>query len=87
MGCRMTCTRCRGTLTASHGDAEFSIGGTPVTLRGVETRICQSCGEREVVVPNIDGLHRAVRDLERKAGRPAHVDARVRRGRWEAVAA
>ncbi|MBI5488663.1 MAG: hypothetical protein HY905_15120 [Deltaproteobacteria bacterium] len=82
----MTCTRCHGNLSSCRGDAEFSVGGTPVTLCGIETSVCPSCGEREVVVPNIDGLHRVVRDLERKAGRTLHLDLRVRRGRWETAA-
>jgi putative zinc finger/helix-turn-helix YgiT family protein len=160
----MTCTVCRGKLTSERGDVDFDVSGLPVTLRGVETRVCPSCGEREVVVPNIEGLHRllarmlirkprrlsgrevrflrkylgwsgvdfaaqmgvtpetasrwetganaigttadrllrlmvvcrepvadysldALRDLERKAGRPIHLDLRVRRGRWEEAAA
>ena len=87
MRTRTTCTRCRGKLTSCHGDAEFNVGGTPVTLRGVETRACSSCGEREVVVPNIDGLHRVVRDLQPEAGRSVRVEVRVRRGRWGSAAA
>jgi putative zinc finger/helix-turn-helix YgiT family protein len=160
----MNCTVCRGKLTSERGDVRFDASGLPVILRGVETRVCRTCGEREVVVPNIEGLHRllanmlvrkprglagreirflrkylgwsgmdfaaqmgvtpetasrwetraqpisatadrllrlqvvcrrpvsdyspdALRDLERKTGRPLRLDLRVRRGEWESVAA
>ena len=160
----MNCTVCRGKLASERGDVDFDASGLPVTLHGVETRVCRSCGEREVVVPNIEGLHRALadllirkprrlagreirflrkflgwsgvdfarhmgvtpetasrwetdanaiggtadrllrlqvacrqpvadyspdalRDLERNAGRPLHLDLRVRRGQWKSVVA
>lgn len=54
----MRCTECRGKLTSERGDVNFDACGLPVILHGVETRVCSSCGEREVVVPNIEGLHR-----------------------------
>ena len=87
MGCRMTCTRCRGRLTTRRSDVDFDVSGLRVKLRGVKLRVCASCGEREVVVPNVEGLHRVVHDLERKAGRPLHLDLRMRRGEWDSTAA
>lgn len=83
----MTCTRCRGCPNSCRGDAEFDVGGTPVTLPGVQTRVCPSCVEREVVVPNIDGLHRVLRDLERQADWSLRLDVRAQRGWWQSAAA
>ena len=59
----MTCTVCRGKMTSERGDVKFDASGLPVILHGVETRVCSACGEREVVVPNIEGLHRALAEL------------------------
>ncbi len=59
----MRCVECRGKLTSERGNVNFDVSGLPVVLLGVETRVCQSCGEREVVVPNIEGLHRALAEL------------------------
>jgi putative zinc finger/helix-turn-helix YgiT family protein len=70
----MNCTVCRAKMTSERGDVDFDASGLPVILRGIETRVCPSCGEREVVVPNIEGLHRLlatilVRKPRRLAGR------------------
>ncbi|MDI7269172.1 MAG: helix-turn-helix domain-containing protein [Myxococcota bacterium] len=59
----MNCTACRGKLTSERGDVKFDVSGLPVILRGVETRVCAACGEREVVVPNIEGLHRLLTNI------------------------
>jgi putative zinc finger/helix-turn-helix YgiT family protein len=39
----------------------YDASGLPgVTLLGVEVRRCPKCGEYEVSIPNIEGLHRAI---------------------------
>src|SRR5262245_59260050 len=65
----MTCVRCGGMLKSWRGTHRYTEAGlSNVTLVGVEMRTCSRCGERELVTPHVDGLHRAIaRTLSRQA--------------------
>jgi putative zinc finger/helix-turn-helix YgiT family protein len=54
----MTCAKCGGPLRISGRKHHYVECGLPnVTLHGVEVRTCQSCGEVEAAIPNLEGLH------------------------------
>jgi putative zinc finger/helix-turn-helix YgiT family protein len=51
-------------MTTTRGAHRYIESGLPnVTLTNVEIRTCSSCGEREVVIPNIEELHRVIARL------------------------
>jgi len=57
----MTCTVCGGQTKARRENYRYDASGLPyVTLKGVEVRRCPKCGETEVAIPAIEGLHRAI---------------------------
>lgn len=66
----MKCTHCGSTMTSTRGTHRYTESGlSNVTLANVEIRTCPECGEREIVIPRIDLLHRLIaRDLIRNPG-------------------
>jgi putative zinc finger/helix-turn-helix YgiT family protein len=56
----MNCFECAGKMTSKRENVKYRAIGVPVTLVHVEVRRCQTCGEHEVVIPNVEGLHRAL---------------------------
>ncbi len=56
----MKCLMCGGGMTTARGTYRYKESGLNVTLVNVEIRRCPSCGEEEVNIPAIDGLHRAI---------------------------
>jgi putative zinc finger/helix-turn-helix YgiT family protein len=57
----MKCTACRHEMTITRGNHRYSESGLEnVILEDVEIRECPSCGEREVAIPNIETLHKAL---------------------------
>ena len=57
----MRCVQCGGPMVVTGDTHRYDESGLPdVVLKGVETRSCKNCGEREVAIPNIEGLHRAL---------------------------
>jgi putative zinc finger/helix-turn-helix YgiT family protein len=56
------------------------VAGFVVTLAGMKVHRCPECGEEEVGIPNIEGLHRALADLViRKRARLAPPEIRFLR--------
>jgi putative zinc finger/helix-turn-helix YgiT family protein len=57
----MTCVQCGAPLKSTRGAHRYTESGlSNVTLTNVELRLCASCGEREVVIPRIEELHRVL---------------------------
>lgn len=57
----MTCVECGGRLALKSRTHKYGESGLPnVVLHGVEVRGCRECGEIEVAIPNIEGLHRCI---------------------------
>ena len=57
----MTCSVCGGRLKSRRENHRYTESGlTRVTLINVEVRTCPTCGERELVIPRIEELHRVV---------------------------
>ena len=58
----MKCPECGETMKSRREEAyRYKGAGLPnVMLSGVEVRECPSCGEREVVIPRIEELHRVI---------------------------
>jgi putative zinc finger/helix-turn-helix YgiT family protein len=57
----MKCVRCGKELKATRGAHRYVESGlSDVTLLNVERRECPACGEREVVIPHIEQLHRSI---------------------------
>ena len=57
----MTCVRCGGAMTSARGTHRYTETGlSNVVLVNVEMRACSACGERELVTPRIEVLHRAI---------------------------
>jgi putative zinc finger/helix-turn-helix YgiT family protein len=58
----MRCVRCRQTRVKTTGGAyRYNESGlSDVTLVDVELRSCPDCGERSVVIPRMEGLHRVI---------------------------
>jgi putative zinc finger/helix-turn-helix YgiT family protein len=57
----MTCAACGAQLKTRRENYRYEASGLPhVTLKGVEVRRCPQCGETEVAIPAIEGLHRAI---------------------------
>ena len=57
----MKCTECGSDLKKTATTHRYVESGLPdVVLHGVEVRKCQECGEEEVAIPNLAGLHRCI---------------------------
>jgi putative zinc finger/helix-turn-helix YgiT family protein len=57
----MNCAKCGGKLRVTGSTHRYTESGLPyVVLHGVQVRKCQECGEEEVAIPNISGLHRCI---------------------------
>ena len=57
----MKCPNCRAEMKSGRENYKDDMCGLPgITLLGVEVRRCPACGEDEVVIPDIEGLHRAI---------------------------
>lgn len=55
----MKCVQCGGTMVASRENVNYRASGLPnVTLLNLEVRRCPECGDRQTVIPDIEGLHR-----------------------------
>lgn len=60
----MRCAKCGGHLRVTGSTHRYAESGLPyVVLHGVSVRKCQECGEEEVAIPNIAGLHRCIAAL------------------------
>lgn len=60
----MKCIRCEHTLKTERGAHRYAESGlSDVTLVNVEIRTCPSCGEREIVIPKMEQLHRLMADM------------------------
>jgi putative zinc finger/helix-turn-helix YgiT family protein len=66
----MKCVQCGGAMKSSRGTHRYTESGlSNVTLVNVEMRVCPQCGEREVVIPKVEMLHRLIaRALIREPG-------------------
>jgi putative zinc finger/helix-turn-helix YgiT family protein len=68
----MKCVQCGGTMKSTRSAHRYTESGlSNVTLLNVETRTCPACGEREVVIPRIEELHRLI--ARTLAESPAHL--------------
>lgn len=57
----MKCHHCGGKLTSARGTHRYTESGlSNVTLANIEIRTCPECGEREVVIPKMETLHRMI---------------------------
>jgi len=57
----MNCVKCGGTLRVvgrTHRYVESGLSN--VFLKGVDVRKCSKCGEDEVAIPNVTGLHKCL---------------------------
>ncbi len=60
----MRCAKCGGNLRVTGSTHRYAESGLPyVVLHGVQVRKCQECGEEEVAIPDIAGLHRCMAAL------------------------
>lgn len=77
----MTCEVCGAKMKARRENYRYDASGLPyVTVKGVEVRRCVGCGEIEVAIPAIEGLHRAIAAaLIRKRTRLAPAEIRFLR--------
>src|SRR2546428_271217 len=62
MAKKMKCMACREAyLTSRRETVKYDESGLSfVTLANVEVRTCPNCGEREIVLPRIEELHRVI---------------------------
>ena len=57
----MTCIECGTAMKTTRENVKYdAVGLRGVTLQHIEVRRCPSCGEVEYVIPDIEGLHRAL---------------------------
>lgn len=77
----MMCTVCGGQMKTRRENYRYEASGLPyVTLKGIEVRRCQKCGETEVAIPAIEELHRAIAGaLIRKRARLAPAEIKYLR--------
>ena len=77
----MTCLQCGGEMKSKKENYHYAASGLPdVTLMGVEVRRCAECGESEVAIPNIEGLHKALAlSVARQPGRLAPAEIKFLR--------
>jgi putative zinc finger/helix-turn-helix YgiT family protein len=55
------CLECGTLMKTTRENYKYDASGLPgIVLLDVETTKCPECGEREVHIPNIEGLHRAL---------------------------
>ena len=60
-GPAMKCPDCHAEMTSRVENYQYEYTGLlDVTLLDVEVRHCSKCGDSRVVIPNLDGLHRAI---------------------------
>jgi putative zinc finger/helix-turn-helix YgiT family protein len=58
---RRKCLECGGTMTTRRENLKYDASGLPgITLIGVDVSRCAECGEYEVAIPHIEGLHKAI---------------------------
>ena len=77
----MTCSECGASMKTRRENYKYDASGLPgVTLVNVEVSRCPKCGETEVAIPNIEGLHRVLAmALVRKRARLAPLEIRFLR--------
>jgi putative zinc finger/helix-turn-helix YgiT family protein len=77
----MTCPACGTAMKVQRENYRYDASGLPnITLKGVEVRRCPECGDIEVAIPAIEGLHRAIAGaLIRKRARLAGLEIRFLR--------
>ena len=57
----MKCLQCGGPMTTTRENVKYDWSGLPgITLMNVEVTRCRKCGEWEVAIPKIEGLHRLI---------------------------
>ena len=57
----MKCLNCGTPMKSRKENYHYTESGlSNIVLVGVEVRSCATCGEREVVIPRLDELHRAI---------------------------
>ena len=57
----MKCLNCGKSLKVTRERYKYDESGLPgISLENVEVRRCHGCGEREVSIPDMEGLHRAM---------------------------
>lgn len=57
----MKCMMCGASMEIGYENVEYDKAGFPgVMLVGIEVSHCPECGEREVAIPRIEALHRAL---------------------------
>ena len=60
----MNCLECGAAMKVERGPYKAKEIGLPgIVLLNVEQRRCARCGETEVVIPHLDGLHRTIAGL------------------------
>lgn len=70
-----TCIRCNEEMTTTEGSWDYvECGLDNVRLENVEIHACAACGNRAVVLPNIEGLHAAIAAI--LAAKPGPLEAR-----------
>lgn len=58
---RNKCMECGTPVKTTRQNYKYDASGLRgVTLVNIEVRHCPECGEQEVLIPNIEGLHRAL---------------------------
>lgn len=77
----MRCMACGAEMVSARETYPYDECGLPhVILVGVEVRRCAGCDESEVVIPNIEGLHRVIAGvLVRKPARLTGAEVRFLR--------
>jgi putative zinc finger/helix-turn-helix YgiT family protein len=56
-----TCMECGAQMKTKRENYKYDASGLPgITLMGVSVSRCTRCGEFEVEIPNIEGLHKAI---------------------------
>src|SRR4051812_14622948 len=57
----MKCPSCNAEMKVGRENYQYAECGLPyVTLRHLEVRRCPDCGEYEVVIPHMEGLHKVL---------------------------
>jgi putative zinc finger/helix-turn-helix YgiT family protein len=79
----MKCVECGAEMTTHRENYKYGACGLPgVTLVGVDVSRCRDCGEVEVAIPNIEGLHRVLaQEVARKRERLTPAEIRYLR-KW-----
>jgi putative zinc finger/helix-turn-helix YgiT family protein len=77
----MKCLSCGGKTTTRKESHRYTESGLPnVLLLGIDVARCAACGEYEITIPAMDGLHRAIAHaLVEKPGRLTHDEIRFLR--------